>query len=131
MGRFDRIQAMSARRGSRAGLLLALAALLGQVWIAAPHATQELVSALAPASQAVAVAHAGAVAGFRSTAQHHDPGRCPVCQASSLARSTVTSSADVRPLGIFTPTFDVVAPGYDHVPAAPADPNTAPRAPPA
>lgn len=130
MSRLRVCAGVKPRWESRARVLLALAALLGQVWIATPHVTRELVSALAPFTQRAAIAPPDVTARAQYAAHHHDPSRCPICQASAIARSGVTSSADAGPVGVLSPTFDVVDFDYDRVASAPADPKATPRAPP-
>lgn len=131
MSRLSVSAGVKPRCGSPARVLLALAALLAQVWIAAPHVTREIVSVLAPVTRSAAIAQPDVTARARYAAHHHDPSRCPICQASAIARSGVASSGDARPIGVLHPASEVVFIDYDHVASDATNPKTAPRAPPA
>lgn len=126
-----RLPPMKRRRGAgRAGLLLALLSLLGQVAIAAPHATEQLAAVLGAAAQGRAAATASLDARPLGAAVPHEPSRCPLCQASALARASLNSTWVSDAPGPSTATRPLVVLELANVATAPVDPTASPRAPP-
>lgn len=126
-----------SRWSGSVGLLLALLSLLGQLAIAAPHETGQLLAALAlPAREASAETHGGVVAtalrpaSSVPAAESHDPARCPLCQASALARTSLNSAWIAEAPGPLAGATRLVVLEVENAAVAPVDAIAAPRAPP-
>lgn len=127
--RGTRLPARRARRAGSAGVVLAVLALLGQLVVAAPHEAEQLISVLYRPNAAAESTGTAVRAGHPVPA--HDPASCPICQASALARTALSSSWSARaPLPV-EPIRRLIPECSAREPAAPVDATAAPRAPPA
>lgn len=128
MGRSAFPAGVRHERAGSIGFALALPAILVQILIAAPHATERVVAVHAEvASEAGPPATVGADAGRE--ARFHEPAQCPTCQAAAQGRTTLVAASSARALPLI-PALDVVARASADLPATLARSTAGPRAPP-
>lgn len=117
------------RRIGRAGFLLAISATAGQILIAAPHATAQVLAIHAAAAFHAASLVAWADGGGAGTP--HDSAHCPACQAAVQARTALGVTSCSRGLLPSSPTLGIPWLAGARVSRTLADSKAEPRAPPA
>jgi hypothetical protein len=114
-------------RVGRVASLLALPAILAQILIAAPHATERVI-AMQAAARGVGTA-ATIVSDAGRQTRGHDSTECPACQAAAQGRTALGAAASAWALPL-PPALDLIARASADLPATLARSTAAPRAPP-
>jgi hypothetical protein len=115
------------RQAGRAGVLLALSALLGQLLIAVPHQAERSIAGYASDLASDVRSAIGSDAGH--AARPHDLAQCPSCQAAAHGRNALGATSIAPGLPV-PPRREVVPLVSEDVPGALARLTAPPRAPP-